>query len=477
MEKINPHHDRLSSRVLKTMSLFGSVQMVHIICSVVRTKLVAIFIGPAGVGLFGIFNSAIDMTANLTQLGIGSSAVRDIAGSGDENHVNFVVRVVRRWGWILGAIGAAAMLLAAPLLSESSFGDSSRAWQFRLLAVCLALNALTATNVAVMQGLKRYRNLARTSLMSAVGGIAVAAPLYYFMGIDSIIPSLIGGSIVGFMSMLLNRPATAAVPITPRIIWNTGKSILSLGFFMTVTGFCNYLASYAFISWLNVNANVEVAGHFQAGYTMFYRYTGLVFTSLAVEYYPRLSSVAASGWKTGKFVNHETALLLWILMPAISLFILAAPLLVRMLYSEDFMTIVPFVSIGIVGTVLRAVSWCMAFTILARGDGKLYLLTELTSSALYVALNIAGYHLGGLTGVGIAYIVWFALYTLSVGTVYSRVYKMRISPRVKALMALALTTGVAASALSFIQSLKWMNIIIFAAGAVIAIRQLRRLLR
>lgn len=449
--------------------------MIHIFCSIVRTKLVALFIGAAGVGLFGIFNSAIDMTANLTQFGVGSSSVRSIATSADETQTNLVVRVVRRLGWILGALGALTMLFAAPILSDSSFGDTDHAWQFRLLAICMMLNALTATNVAVMQGLKRYRNLARTSLCSAIGGIVVSAPLYYYLGIDSIIPALIGTSLAGFASMLFNRPKTESVKITPKTIWSTGRGILSLGFFMTLTGFCTYLSGYTFISWLNINAGVESAGHFQAGFTLFNRYAGLIFSSLAVEYYPRLSSVAKSNLKTQSFVNHETLLLQWILMPVIVLFILLAPLIVRVLYSSEFIEIVPLVTIGIVGTTLRAISWCMAFTILARGDGKVYLATELISSALYVVLNIIGYRLGGLAGVGAAYIIWYGLYTLSIGIVYRYYYRLKISRGVQLLTGTAFfTTGVAAL-IALTTDLWWINLIIALSVTSVSVFRLKRL--
>ena len=39
---------------MKAMGIFGGVQMIGIICSIVRTKLVAMWIGPVGMGLFGL---------------------------------------------------------------------------------------------------------------------------------------------------------------------------------------------------------------------------------------------------------------------------------------------------------------------------------------------------------------------------------------------------------------------------------------
>lgn len=58
----------LTAHILKAMSLFTGVQAVGIICSVVRTKLIALWIGATGVGLFAIFNSMVDLMSSITQL-------------------------------------------------------------------------------------------------------------------------------------------------------------------------------------------------------------------------------------------------------------------------------------------------------------------------------------------------------------------------------------------------------------------------
>ena len=87
----------LSAKVLKAMGLFGGVQGVGILCSVVRVKLVALWLGPGGVALFGIFNSAVDMVKSFSQLGFRSSSVRDIASHSGSASLAGIVGVVRRW--------------------------------------------------------------------------------------------------------------------------------------------------------------------------------------------------------------------------------------------------------------------------------------------------------------------------------------------------------------------------------------------
>ncbi len=60
----------ISRTVLKAMSIFGGMQVFTILCGIVRTKLVAIWLGTSGVGLFAIYTSALTLVSSLTQLNL-----------------------------------------------------------------------------------------------------------------------------------------------------------------------------------------------------------------------------------------------------------------------------------------------------------------------------------------------------------------------------------------------------------------------
>ena len=120
--------DGLSQMILKAMGIFGGVQVLSILCSVIRTKLVALWIGPMGVGLFGIYNQALEMMNTATNLGVRNSSVRDISMAveqRDATMISRIITVVRRWSLWLGLGGAMVTMGLAPFLSRFSFGDYS----------------------------------------------------------------------------------------------------------------------------------------------------------------------------------------------------------------------------------------------------------------------------------------------------------------------------------------------------------------
>ena len=436
---------------MKAMGLFGGVQVMGILCSIIRTKLVALWIGPVGIGLFGLFNNALEMISTGTNLGIRSSSVRDISQALSAQNKGLVARmiaVVRKWSLWLGLAGALLTLVMAPLLSQLTFGDNAHIWGFVALSIAVLLQALTNGEYAVLQGTSRLKRLASVTLWGTIMGLAVSVPLFYLLREDSILPSIIAYAVAlaAFAWFFRNRdypPATVSRSDT----FDMGKGFVRLGIYMTLGNFASILASYAFNAWLNVNAGTEQVGFYQAGYTLINKYTGLILTALGMEYYPRLAQVAESRLRLRAFVSQEINVAITVMAPVVALFILLREFIVWLLYTPYFNVILTFVSWGMIGTVLRTLSWCLAFTILAKGDGKTYLWTEVASAVINLVLNIVFYRWWGLTGLGIAFLVSYLLYTGIVAVVYFKIYRLEVSRAslYNLLWTLAVASGVMAA--------------------------------
>lgn len=424
----------ISKVAMKAMGLFGGVQIVGILCSILRTKLVALWIGPVGVGLFALFNQALEMISTATNLGIRQSSVRDLSQSaeragGDGSFVSRMIVTVRRWSLWLGLLGATLTVVLAPVLSQWTFGDRSHLWGFVALSVAIFLVTLTNGEYAIFQGLAKLRRLAHVTIWGTLFGLVISIPLFYYLREKSILPSFIayafGNALFAF---LFRHRDFTPVKVTAAATFELGKGFVKFGIFMTIGNFVTILAGYAFNAWLNMHAGTHEVGLYQAGYTMVYKYTGLVLTALGMEYYPRLARVAHSKVRLRAFVSQEINIVMMVMAPIAALFILLREPIVWLLYSGDFLVIVTFASWIMVGTVFRALSWCIAFVILAKGSGTIYLVTESISAVVELVLNISFYHLWGLTGLGISYVVWYVIYTLIVWIVYRYTYRLSLVP-------------------------------------------------
>ena len=64
----------------------------------------------------------------------------------------------------------------------------------------------------------------------------------------------------------------------------------------------------------------------------------------------------------------------------------------------------------------------MGYILIAKGDSKLYIITEVGFNALLILMSIFGYIYGGLTGVGIGYLLYYLLYLIGIKIITRQFY-------------------------------------------------------
>ena len=477
-----------TKRILKTLSIFGSVQVLHILCAVIRTKLAAIWIGPLGVGLVTIYHSTMDFMSSTTQLNLRQSAVRDLSLAKDDPvKIEQTAALVRRLAMFLGVFGFLLVIVTSPVLGWIQFGDFNHTVPFLLLSVIMIFSAIAQGEFAIMQGCDRLKQLARATLYSSVTSSLLSLPLFYFFRLNGVIPVLILFAFCNlFYSLIFSgrklsnaRHRIKESRRTVSQIWQRfrddvrqGRGMLALGAYMTVSSAVTLLASYIFIAYLNRTQSTDTVGYYQAGYTLINSYIGLIFTSISMEYFPRLSSIIRHERRVEVIVSHEIKIILSVLAPVVVAFICAKELLVHILYSHSFDTVIPYISIAIVGTVFRAVSWSLAFVMPAKGDGRIYVITETSSSALYLLLNIPLYNAFGFAGLGAAYVVWYGAYTAITYLVFRRRYGLRLRKGIWLFIWSIVALGVAAFIVDYFFG-PWATAVLLVPAALIAVRVLR----
>ena len=159
------------SHVLKYTGIFGGVQGIHILVGIVRNKLVATILGPAGMGLISLFTSTINLMANSTNLGISMSAVKNISeawDNGDEDSLHKMVRMVRSWSLLTGLAGILLCIALSPMLSKWTFGWGNHTLHFVLLSPIVGMMAVTGGEMAILKGVRQLKNIATISLYNMV---------------------------------------------------------------------------------------------------------------------------------------------------------------------------------------------------------------------------------------------------------------------------------------------------------------------
>jgi PST family polysaccharide transporter len=213
---------------------------------------------------------------------------------------------------------------------------------------------------------------------------------------------------------------------------------------MTLASLIGQLFNYLFVLYINKYSSTAELGLYQSAHTIINNYVGILFTGIWVEYFPRISALSHSPKRLSISVSHQIYTTSLILMPIVALFVAADSLIVELLYNSTFLTVLPFLTIGILSVIPRYVSWCIAFTILAKGDGKIYLISETFSGLIGLVFNIIGYSFYGFAGLGISYVLWYAVYIVIAVLINRYRYGIVINQQVWRLVAVTSVTGTAA---------------------------------
>lgn len=407
-------------QIMKATTLFGGVQVFNIIIGIIRSKFLAVFLGPSGIGIMGLLTSTIGIISSLTNFGLGTSAVKDIAtaySTSDEKQINIVITAFRRMIWITGLLGLVLTLLLAPWLSQLTFGNKNYTLAFIWLSSALLFSQLCSGQIVLLQGMRKLKLLATVNLAGSTLGLIISLPLFFFYGIDGIVPAIIGTALVSLLISwyFSGKVKNKRIDLSSLQTIKNGKNMLRMGFIISLSSSLSVGFAYVIRVFISRTGGVEQVGLYNAGFAIINTYVGLIFTAMSTDYYPRLSSVAHDNNKCRQTINQQAEIALLILAPILIIFLIFINWVVILLYTMKFMAVNGMIYWAALGMYFKACSWSIAFIFLAKGTNKLYFWIELTANILELLLNLIGYHFWGLTGLGISFTIFYILY---LGQVY-----------------------------------------------------------
>ncbi len=419
-------------QILKSSALIGGSSMVNIAIGIVRTKVMALLLGPGGVGLMGMYGSIADLAVNVASMGINSSGVRQIAeaeGSGDADRIARTVTVLRRTAVILGMLGGGLLIQFAGQVSAVTFGDTRYSSAVVLLSVAVFFRCVSAGQGALIQGMRRISDLAKMGILSSAIGTLVSIPLIYVLREDGVVPSLIAIAAVGVLtSWWYSRKirVTASAMRFPNIV-QEASALLKLGFAFMASGIMMMGAAYAIRVLVLRVAGFEAAGLYQSAWALGGLYVGFILDAMGTDFYPRLTAVAQDNAACNRLVNEQAHVSMLLAGPGIIATISLAPLVIALFYSTKFFAAVEVLRWLCLGMALRIISWPMGFIVLAKGAQQFFFWSELAWTVVYLCLAWVCINEFGLNGAGMAFFGAYAFHLLMVVVIARRLSGYRWS--------------------------------------------------
>jgi O-antigen/teichoic acid export membrane protein len=433
MRKSEMSEDQSSYRqIMKATSVFGGVQVFNIATSIIRSKFIALLLGPLGMGIAGLLTSTTGLISGLTNFGLGTSAVMNVAAAnvtGNKTRISIVITVLKRLVWITGILGSLVTLALSPWLSEITFGNRQYTMAFIWISMTLLFTQLSTGQLVVLQGMRKLQYLAKANLAGSSIGLVITIPLYYLYRLDAIVPVIIISSLVSLaLSWYFARKVRVeTIKVSPIRTLAEGKKMLTMGFMISMSSMISLGASYIVRIYISNSGGIDQAGLYTAGFTIINSYVGLIFTAMGTDYYPRLSAVATNNELCKKTINQQAEIALLIMGPIVMVFLVFIHWVVIVLYSNEFVSINEMLHWAALGLYFKAVSVSIGFILLAKGVSKLFFWNELLSNFNILVLNLLGYHFMGLTGLGISFSIGYLFYLVQIFTLSKRKFEFSFS--------------------------------------------------
>jgi PST family polysaccharide transporter len=404
-------------RILKTSSIIGGASVINILIGLVRTKVLAVLLGPTGIGLVGLYTGLMSTAATVATMGVATVGTRQIAEAvaKEDSHALAVARRAMFWGTMLLALaGALIVWTLRDMLAARVLGSVEHAGVIGWLSLGVALSVAGASQGALIQGMRRIGDMARLSVYGSVLSTVLGIGLIWQWGSAALWAFILIGPLASFVlghlyvSRLPKLPASKATVNEMAAQW---KTLLRLGVPFMGAGVAGTLVQL----WIRVTVNDELGldevGHFQAAWTISMQYIGFVLGAMGADYYPRLTGVINDKVAATRLVNEQTEIALLLSAPVFIAMLGLAPWVISLLYSAEFAPAVEILRWQILGDVLKVASWPLGFVILAAGAGKTFFWTE-TTTLLLMGTMIAGLVPSmGLPVTGIAFLAAYIYLT------------------------------------------------------------------
>lgn len=406
-------------QIIKATGVFGGSQIIIILSGIIRTKFAAFLLGSLGVGLIGIYQSISDMIRTISILGVDTSGVKEIADTENNKSredLEKTISTFRLWFSLTAFAGLFMCIVFCFPISIWAFGTPQYAMHITGLSLGVFFGILATGRSVILQGMRQIGYMAKAGIWTALASLIIIVPMYYILGTKAIIPSLIVSSLLFFIfsDYYFRKLKIKKVSVNNQEAFEAGTNTLKLGLYILISSILSTIAMFVIRTYIARMDSIEYAGLFQAVWVITTVYLGLILKSMGADYYPRLSAISDKNNAIKTLVNEQSYVAILVSLPIIIAIILFAKFILTLFYSTEFIAASELLRWQLLGSIFKIISWPLAFILLAKNKGKLFLISEVIFYTSYLGSAYLLYSSYSINALGIAYLIAYIVYSISV---------------------------------------------------------------
>ncbi|WP_418991993.1 oligosaccharide flippase family protein [Alistipes sp.] len=427
--------------VIKNVGLLSSAKIIFLALSVIRNKFTAVWLGADGMGIMSMFNAILSPATTLADMGVSTSAVRNIASSKDDYETARQVKAIQTFYVLSLLLTISIMVLLAGFLKRRMLTDSLGTWTVYALAFVAAFSVLSNFFNSVLQAKGKIAKLVTAQLYSTIIGSVFTLVIIYFFRIDGIVWGLLVGAMIGLPIgwYFFNKLHIPKVEISAKDSISIIKDLLLTGGLVTLAGFSATMCIvFAKVFLLN-HLGLKVVGFYEVSVAFSNIYIGMILQSMGTDFFPRLCQVVGQPRQMYQLVNEQMEIGLLFATIGVDICLIIAPTLLITLYNSEFIAATDMLRWQCVGVGLRVLGYPLGYLLMAQRRNIAYFCLQLSFWCSYYLAITGGVRFFGMKFIGIDYIFAYAIY-LCFGYILAYKTGLRPTPLLKKVFIFSLSS-------------------------------------
>lgn len=376
-------------------------------------KIVAIWLGPEGVGLFSQMRQIVQAVTIGATFGGTNAVVQGLAEKSDDVQRHHFRVVASRLIGLAGLILVSLVLIFAESLSRFSFSSTTPdvVSAIRWLGLAVLLSVASTYSIAVLNGYRFFRFLAAAQLAGPVALLIMLSGFYYFE--VTYRPEMLAWSFALCFSVTflcgalgMSRLPKALPELVEGVFYlPQARSFLRFALSIMAAAMSATIAMLLIRSWIIAERGLAFSGIFDAGWMLTFNYVTLFLTACNTIYLPLLTAAGDDRERRSCVLKMAYLVLLGCVLACYFLAVFKISI-IHLLYSSQFEATGNVLVILSIAVILRGVSWVYGVMILATRDIRTLLVSDLgLNGVLLLSVWVALHQYATLESLGWAFVL------------------------------------------------------------------------
>ena len=410
-------------KLIKTVFFSAIVTFIRIISGFIASKVVAVFTGPSGVALIGAFNNFIAIALTFANGAINTGVVKYTAEFADNNGklkqlFSTAFKISIACSLIIGFF----LLVLASYFSEWVFSSEMYTGAIRVLGITIIFYSINTLFISILNGKGQIKKYTIVNTVGSVISLLFTVVLVYFFRLNGALYALVlAQSIVFFVTaaLIIKSDWFDWTYFNKSFDTDVARKLGRFSLMALVTALTTPVSQILLRNLLIHNLGINSAGYWQGVIRVSDGYLLIITTSLGTYYLPKLSSLVKE-----HDIRKEIFNALKIIVPAVFIGCVIIYefrfFIIKVLYTNDFLKMEPLFFWQLLGDFFKVAAWVIGYLMVAKAMTKLYIMTDVVFSLVYVCLGYIFVKIFGLQGITIAFAITYFLCLLAMIIVFRK---------------------------------------------------------